>query len=777
MSKEVQKNRELSRWTIPLCAAGGALYFLAVGLSAPPTMKATAMVLALIALGGCFIAFSELRARITPPLLMLLLILLMDGISCFYAPSGKFALSEFLKVLISFCAILILWAFVPGKGETLQRRVGAILAVCTALMGLVSIDLLSTRLISNAVLGLLNLLGAGYQELSGVEPGVRMLSMLDAPNVFAGCAGLGTLLSLGLANEKEKGGERRFFLTLLFTNALSFVLAFSMGASGAVAVAFAVYLLLEPAERRATLLTLMLETLVLTVAAAALISATSFGAWDSPRPVPLLCLIAGSAALVLLDRVIKKLPDGLFLKHRRAVPVLIAAAAVLCALFALAAWDLTGPVSLPNGGALRRAAYPPPGEYALRFETDAPLHVRAVSQNRQEAMMHTETVLYDGGAENAKISVPEDSLVVYFDIRAEADARILSADYVGEGGDGSIPLRYLLLPGFIANRIQGLWENQNAIQRAVFFSDGLKLFRRSPIVGLGMGAYENGLMSVQSFYYETKYAHNHYIQALVETGAVGLALFLGLLAVSARSVRRGKRTDPLVPALGACLVFMAIHAAVEVVFSFYAYLPVAFGVFALCGMCSAPAPQREDAAKKVQTGGLLGAAALILTFAALLGLNLAAEHELALSQTYDALDRAIRLDRYEWADYMLTYVSSAEAEGTDPEIRAKADAYALRLSRVNSNTIPLYLAEYYFRTDRTEEGLRMLEKYVSYVPANPAAWEQTFSLLEQYEEDSDVYRDGVRRVASLLEQWNAEHMGKISLSDGAQALVAAVGTT
>jgi O-antigen ligase len=52
------------------------------------------------------------------------------------------------------------------------------------------------------------------------------------------------------------------------------------------------------------------------------------------------------------------------------------------------------------------------------------------------------------------------------------------------------------------------------VQRTIFFQDGLKLFSKSPVVGRGLGGFENGVYSVQDFYYETKYVHNHYIQVL-----------------------------------------------------------------------------------------------------------------------------------------------------------------------------------------------------------------------------------------------------------------------
>ncbi len=86
-------------------------------------------------------------------------------------------------------------------------------------------------------------------------------------------------------------------------------------------------------------------------------------------------------------------------------------------------------------------------------------------------------------------------------------------------------------------------------------------------VGVGMGGFENGIYSVQTYHYETKYVHNHYIQSLVDTGILGCALWLGLLVSSAAAILRLRRQDtaprpsltPLTAALGAVLLFILIH--------------------------------------------------------------------------------------------------------------------------------------------------------------------------------------------------------------------------
>ena len=262
---------------------------------------------------------------------------------------------------------------------------------------------------------------------------------------------------------------------------------------------------------------------------------------------------------------------------------------VLLAAFAAAALTLTGPADLAAGESLRRAEYPGAGEYTLNIQATGPVTVTIESQNQQETMMHTSTVLYSGSADGARFTVPEDSLVTYFNFRAKEGLTLSEASFTGEAGTTALKLEYSLLPGFIANRLQGLFANENAIQRTVFFADGMKLFRRSPVLGLGLGAFESASPGVQSFYYETKYTHNHYVETLLTTGVVGLILFVGMLGLCAAAVwknlRRKEEADALAPALGAALVFMAGHGAVEVVISSCYYLPIALGVLGLICLC------------------------------------------------------------------------------------------------------------------------------------------------------------------------------------------------
>lgn len=760
------------------------LTFLFICLTDSSTVKYIAMIVLLMAIVTVLIRFSTLRDRMTLPFAAVTLWVLMSGISTSYAVSGKFALSEFLKLLIAYCFFLVCVAF-ARKGADTGRTIATILETCAALAGLFSIDLLSTHLLSTPFLGFLSLFSPDYANLSGVEAGVRMTSIFVNPNIFAGFVGIGVLLSLGLSNSAQRRTERRFHQVCLFVNAFSFVLAFSMGASGMICLAFFAFLLLESKERRTSLLILMVETLFLTLLAAIPTSLTGFDTWSGFQPIPLLCTAAGALLLCVLDQFVGQRAAAALAGHGKAVAALVCAIVAALGVFAALAVNVTGGVSLEAGGSLRRAGYPSPGSYTLELESTGDIQVMIESQNQQETMMHTSTVIYSGPASGAAFAVPEDSLVVYFNFWTQTESRLESAIYRGSAGEGSLKLDYKLLPGFIANRLQGLFANENAIQRTVFFSDGLKLFLRSPVFGLGMGAFENIICSVQSFYYETKYAHNHYIQMLVETGAVGLLLFLAVLGLSAAAILktlRKKDASALTAALGAALVFMAGHASVEVVFSARYYLPMALGIFALISLCCGDALPLLPEHKNVRTWTSFAIAALLAVFAILLSLNMWARklvNNISLSSNpFADLQSAATLDRFEWASHMLSYVGSYQrCMGTladEDVIQQQAEKYAQRLAQVNSNTIPFYLAEYYFVTDRPAQAFAMIEKYVSYVPSNPDTWRSSFQLLRAYAQDTSEFRDGTAHVYQMLSDWNEQSMGTVSLDEQTMAFIQAI---
>lgn len=765
--------RQPGSHTLLITGLLAVVFFLAVCLLSASTVKAALMALLIVTLALGVLRFSELRGRLSPVLLALALTVLMDGVSTAYAPSGKFALYEFSKVLGAFCLTLCLLAIAPKRDGAPGRWIATVLAGFSALAGLTSIDLISTRFISGAVTGFLSLFTPDFMELGGVEAGVRMTSLFTNPNVFAGVAGLGTLLSLWLARSAKLPGERRFQLVCLYINALSFVLAFSMGASGTIVLAFLVYLALERRENRPALFLLMLETLILTVLAAGLISTTSFDVWTAPRVIPLLCAVIGAAALCVCDRFLgEKLAERLG-RYARGTFVGIAAALALLAVFGLVAYHLTGPASLAQGESLRRAAYPASGDYTLSLTADGTVSVSIESQNQRETMMRTSTLLYDGPADGAAFTVPDDSLIVYFNFYAETPARLDEAVYQGTE-TGSVPLGYKLLPGFIANRLQGLFANQNAIQRLVFFSDGMKLFHRSPVVGLGIGAFENAVKSVQTFYYETKYTHDHYIQALVETGVIGLLLFVGLLALSGVTVWRARKRDEA-PVLGAALVFMAGHAAVELVFSHFSYLPIAYGVFALIGLLCPEALPQPKWNKTLQTAACGVMAAGMAVFGILLSSNMQAASMVAQSNTLETLSQAAEIDKFEWADYKLSYVIATLTNEVDDAARQQADVYAEQLSQVNSNTIALYLMEYYLVTGDPSRAVAMAEKFASYTASDQNTWQSIFDLFEAYDDGDSICREGVVRLAGMLNDWNRENMGRIQLSEETYDFVARMG--
>ena len=746
-----------------------ALVFLAICFNNADTTKVLTMILMIISLSVGIIRLKQVQQQMNSAFLMLILIAAMGCVCNAYAISGKFALQGALYLMTALCISFLLMTL-PTKCATPGRFMATALAGASSLLGLVSMDYISTRLLSTPVLSFLGQFTDVFDGISGVEEHVRLTSILDAPNVFAGCVGIGLLLSLMLTMSAPDKKERQMNLVMLYINALAFLLSFSMGATISIAAAIFIYILLERKHDRYTLVVLLGLTALTVLVGIVPISMTALDGWDGFQPVPLLALAAGAALLCVADfNATEKLSailrsKGIKLALFGGITVAVLAGFVLTACL----W--TGDISLSQGDGLRRAVYPDAGSYTVSAVGSGNVGVTVESQNRQEAMMHTSTILYSGELQGATFTVPEDSLVVYFNLHADSDAKVERITYAGSSGSGLVPLDYKLLPDFIANRLQGFFANQNVIQRMIFFSDGLKIFSKNPVLGQGLGSFEATIFSVQSFYYETKYVHNHYIQTMLETGIIGLLLFVGLIVLCMVLILRSRKKEdrhPFVPALGALVMFMAIHAAVEVVFSSGFYLPLAFGVFTLIGLCCG------DALSLPKKGRSISAAAvgvMLLTFTILLGCNLKAAQIGSKASTMKDFQRAAELDPFEWTDYALSYISSAPLQ-TSQEVQLQAEEYVQRLDREHSNTIHYHLARYCFQTGQMERGMEMAKKQAKATISSSQWWNKLFLLLYEYDDGSEAFNAGIHSLVSIMDEWNEENMGQILLDDAVLSYV------
>ena len=756
-------------WLMPVLAV---FYFFVTCLMLQGCNKGITMLLLLAAVAAIIVAGERLGQRMTWPALLLGLYVLMDGISTLYAPSGKFALYEFLKVAAAACMALLLTALEPERPGRTGRCAATVLETAGALASLVSIDMVSTQLLYKLLNALTAPLGAPVL-LENVLQEQRLKTIFENPNVFAGCAGVAILLALGLAVSTDDKKERCLHLSCLLLNSTAFLLAVSRGAMAAVAAAFLLYLLLERGQRRAISFVLMVETLVLSGAAALCALPAYAAAGQTIQVLPLLAVLAAAAALCVLDIFVGR-PLALRMARRmKTVNIVLLAALGAVVLLAVAAVSWTGAITMQSGERITRGAYLGEGEYTLHVDADGPVKVTVQTQTQEDAVMNRKQTAYKGEADGAVFAAPADNRSVTFQIRADETVHISSIRYEGTAS-GELKLKYKLLPEAIAGRIQTLRSEGNVVQRLVYIKDAMQLFRRSPVVGLGMGAFENGIYNVQSYHYETKYVHNHYVQTMVDTGVIGLALWLGLLGTSAAAVIRQWRRErteaqTMAPALGALLLFLMIHAAVEVIFSSGYFLPFGLGALAVINLtCGQMLPLRWAGGNTrrwmVRAEGLG-----LVAFVVLLTMNLWAA-QLARHGTYDAAAQAAELDPYEWADHKLAYVYNASAEEALPENMQETLArYMADLEKLNSNAVPKYLAEAYFNLGNVEKGFAMLEKYVDYTSSDPNTWDISFRIVMQHSDGSEAFRQGAAQLRDKLERWNQQNLGAITLSEDVTA--------
>ena len=771
MKQKTVKPTRLDGWWLYIAAAAVLFFALCFDNNGNYiTQKATGLVGAIAIV--CLLLFADkerVKRLMTPPAFALFAYMLLGGISTLYAKSGKFAIAEFACWLTAFAVFMTIVLRSQG-GKVSFRRTAAVLAAAAAPVGVLSIDAASCNILMRPFRALMEAIAPGY-GITGSYFYARLHTIFGNPNIYAGLMSIACLLSLWLVITAETRRQKILCSILLTVNAVSYLLAFSMGSLGVFVVACLLMLALCPKEGRIGFFLLLVQTAAVALVVAA-VSVSGFGDTVTGSPVPMLMLIVGCAAACALELFVRERVMNMLAGKGKLLIGIIAGIIVLIAVYLVAALSMTGPYTFGTEGDFRRTADLSAGEYTLTMDATAPVNVRVAYKNMNNLIQNNETDLASGTSDGAvTFTVPEDSELVFFYFScSEPGVTINTASYTG-AQEGSLKLGYTILPSFIADRIQDLSANGNVVQRGVYRQDAIKLWQTSPIIGRGLGGFENGVVSVQDYYYETKYAHNHYVEMLCDLGVLGLAAFIALLGTAVWALARSRKEKPLiVMLLAACVLQMFGQAVSDVTWSVGGCLPMFFAVLALvtlyCGDClRLKVPQSSG-------GGAVRwpVAGVSAVFIVLIGLNLIAQGTFySEGLTLEDLKRCAAMDPFEANDYKLSYLlSGGNEEGV-------ADRYAQDLAAAESNSITIPLAQYYAGTGQFANAIYTLEDGSDYMRADEEVWQQMFDVYESIidpvgqfsavqllEDDSYIQR----MVASYekLQQVNDDQLDEVLLT-------------
>lgn len=666
------------------------------------------------------------------PSLLLLGYAAWSWLTVFWAMSGKFHLREGSKLLIAVFFFLLV-ALRKRFDGAFARRVTGIIAGLSALYAFLSVEAVSTGL-TKTLLARLPALDA-EKIVFDIS---RLYGIFGNSNIEASVFAVGVLLSVALVCGAEKKGQRVLWTVTLSFCAFAFLLGFSMGAMACFAAAVAVYLIFAGKGRSAALLRMLSVALPTLASAFAAVSL-----FNGERSALVLALMLANAGIsVLLELTVSARLSVALEKHERLAFAVLLAVVLGACVYLAAALRVTGAYTF--GPSLYRSAQLDAGEHTVQVEADGELHVRIYTQNAVQMMGSSGTELYNDAAEGTiSFTVSEEDAKTFFMLSAEPGVTVRRVLI-----DGSIelPLRYKLLPAFAAVRVQSFGMNYSELGRALFRQDALRLWRRSPIIGSGVGAFETGVTAVQDYPYETKYVHNHYLQILLEDGVIGLALYVSALAAMLLALwkkRRAMREGELqwiYPALCAAFVMNGAQMLWDVSMSMIVFLCMTYALYGLIvGACAEPFAEKTAAEesggkkKKAQVKrpspslltrnfGIGFTAVVVLTLCGNLYAGAKAKAPVTDNDEFlFNLCSAAKLDLYERNDKLLSYVMlSLEDEAQSH--RAQADEYAAQLAKVQSNTIPRYLVSYYVQTEQYDKAIDEAILGATYSASNAETW-------------------------------------------------------
>ena len=754
------------------------LFFAMTVQTVPMSLILAAVALALsFGRGG----YARFRGRLGIPVLGFLAFLILCGAASLYTSFGAYAYGEYAKLLASGALGLLLLA--RGREQNAGGLLFGFSAVC-GVIGLLCIDAGCRGPLFRGFASFMEGLGdAAYQSLDqATYTGARFDGIYNDANLTGSLMALAVLVGLYLIRTGRKPWERFAACFLTGLSAVAFFTAMSRGAILCFGATLLAYLLIAGKEERLglffTMAAMGISMVVFGVVSASLLAGGSF--WGT-----LAALLSGVLLWLLNEFPARKAASALAGHGKLLAGVLgggIAAgiAAVILAL------TLTEPFVFTESNFLYRGADVEGGEtytFSGDWDKSSEITVLVYGSTREQELTSVTETYYNGPLEEASFTVPEDVGHVLMQFRGPAGLELRQVSL----SDGTeIPMAYTLLPDNIANRLQkNIFEDSSFLLRLQYDIDGWTLFKESPLAGHGLGATEGLLTSVQPFFYESLYLHNHLLQVMDETGLLGLAAFLAFILGTAvllvRQLRKAR--TPLAAMLLACLVMMNLHGLMEISFSVQMFQCAAFFLLLLPTVCYGTYTE----GRKRRAAGivvLVVSDLWLVISVALLGGSLLAQKEyreldaagMTTGSFIETLERLDRMDAYNDQSYKVNLMGNAlQAGGISNEGTAARCARELRETGEFDSCY--YVAAYYYLPlGQLENFFDVLQEGLLQERSNSEAWNsamnlciQAFSQIDPAE--ADTFAEGVRGIGEAMDRANAYLLVPVALTEENAALL------
>ena len=754
------------------------LFFAMTVQTVPMSLILAAVALALsFGRGG----YARFRGRLGIPVLGFLAFLILCGAASLYTSFGAYAYGEYAKLLASGALGLLLLA--RGREQNAGGLLFGFSAVC-GVIGLLCIDAGCRGPLFRGFASCMEGLGdAAYQSLDqATYTGARFDGIYNDANLTGSLMALAVLVGLYLIRTGRKPWERFAACFLTGLSAVAFFTAMSRGAILCFGATLLAYLLIAGKEERLglffTMAAMGISMVVFGVVSTSLLAGGSF--WGTLAALP------SGVLLWLLNEFPARKAASALAGHGKLLAGVLGggiAAGIAAVILAL---TLTEPFVFTESNFLYRGADVEGGEtytFSGDWDKSSEITVLVYGSTREQELTSVTETYYNGPLEEASFTVPEDVGHVLMQFRGPAGLELRQVSL----SDGTeIPMAYTLLPDNIANRLQkNIFEDSSFLLRLQYDIDGWTLFKESPLAGHGLGATEGLLTSVQPFFYESLYLHNHLLQVMDETGLLGLAAFLAFILGTAvlliRQLRKAR--TPLVAMLLACLVMMNLHGLMEISFSVQMFQCAAFFLLLLPTVCYGTYTE----GRKRRAAGivvLVVSDLWLVISVALLGGSLLAQKEyreldaagMTTGSFIETLERLDRMDAYNDQSYKVNLMGNAlQAGGISNEGTAARCARELRETGEFDSCY--YVAAYYYLPlGQLENFFDVLQEGLLQERSNSEAWNsamnlciQAFSQIDPAE--ADTFAEGVRGIGEAMDRANAYLLVPVALTEENAALL------